>query len=707
MIGVPSRLRARLRRLHASGRLRAPVGAPGGLRRAGAALALLLVAGALLAGRAGAADLTCERVPQLVAAYFQKHIHYGYLDDRLRERAVDSYIKRLDPSKTLYLASEAEALRARLKGIFHDVYGGDCSRLQALRKDVVARYEKLEAYVRQSVGSESWELDPDVMLVLDPDKRGHPADEEARRALWEKLVHFQMSNYLGTDMEMAEAKRRLIHRHELMTRRARELEEQDVYANFVDAFATSLDPHSHYFSAEALEDFQIEMRLSLEGIGVALSSRDGYAVVEKIIPGGATDRLDALEPKDKVIAVAQEDGEWVDVIDMDLRDVVRLIRGERGTKVHLRVLRQGEETDTFTVTIVRDKINLEERSARLRMETVGEGEEKLDLAVIELPSFYGDRNPTKRQSSRDLRRLIEQAREQGADGLLLDLSRNGGGLLETAVEIAGFFIDRGGIVAVKGTETGVQVLRDTDPDILWEGPLVVLTSRISASASEIVAGAIKDYRRGVVVGDDHTFGKGTVQSMVPLPMGLGALKVTTALFFRPAGRSTQHTGVSSDIVIPALSGAEDFGEATQPYSLPPDRIQPFLDLGEEPGWALVTDELVSELAQRSQARVAGSERFAEIQEKLAEAQSHDGVVHLAEILEQQETSGEAQAAGGDASVAPPSSPGTSSPAEEDEKPSVQQEEALRILADHVRLLDGAARTADSPPAGDEGSPSLM
>jgi len=301
--------------------------------------------------------------------------------------------------------------------------------------------------------------------------------------------------------------------------------------------------------------------------------------VESIIPGGAADKVGTLQPKDKIIAVAQEDGDWVDVIDMSLRDVVSLIRGKRDSKVHLRVLRQSETTQTLNVTIVRDKIDLEERSAKLRIEDVGEGDQKLKLAVIELPSFYGDRNPAKRQSSRDVRNLIAAAKKAGADGLLLDLSRNGGGLLETAVEITGYFIRDGGVVAVKGTDSGVQVLPDDDASILYDGPMAVLTSRVSASASEIVAGALKDYERALILGDDHTFGKGTVQSMVPLPPGLGALKVTTALFFRPGGASTQHDGVPSDVVIPSLIGSsDDFGEKSQEYSLPGQSIEPFLGL---------------------------------------------------------------------------------------------------------------------------------
>jgi carboxyl-terminal processing protease len=669
----------------------------GGRRHLGAVAAIVLAAivAALPAG-ASESELTCERIPQLLSAYFQKHVSYGYLNAELRTRTIDSYLKRIDPSKTLFLAEEADALRASLTGVFHDIYSGDCSRLEKLQSDILGRYKAMEDYVREFVSDDDWSLDRDVVLIIDPEKRGYPSDQAARERLYQKLVHFQMSNYLSTEMELPEAKRRLVHRYELMTKRAGELEANDVYAAFVDAFATSMDPHSHYLSAEAVEDFTIEMRLSLDGIGVALSSRDGYSIVEKIIPGGATDRLGVLQPKDKVIAVAQEDNDWVDVIDMDLRDVVRLIRGPRGTKVHLRVLRQADVTETLTVTIVRDKIDLEERSAKLRFEEVGEGDDALKLAVIELPSFYGDRNPTKRQSSRDLRNLLKEVKKAKADGLLLDLSRNGGGLLDTAVEIAGFFIDEGGVVAVKGTDSGVQILRDRDEAVLYDGPMVVLTSRISASASEIVAGALKDYRRAVIVGDDHTFGKGTVQSIVPLPPGLGALKVTTALFFRPGGESTQHGGVNADVQIPALSATEDFGERHQDYSLPGQKIQPFVpsqvvsaagaNRAQAAGlpWAMVTPDKVAELDRRSGERVGASAEFGELAVKIEEARKRDGVIHLAELLEDRDQSA---AGAGDAAIAPPDRKldGEAGDDEEEEKPSIQQLEAIQILGDWVRL----------------------
>jgi carboxyl-terminal processing protease len=446
-------------------------------------------------------------------------------------------------------------------------------------------------------------------------------------------------------MDLVEAREKLTHRYELMTRRANEKTNEDLYASYLDAFATALDPHSNYLSQEVLEDFQISMGLSLEGIGVALSARDGYSVVEKVIPGGAAAGLKVLEPQDKIIAVAQDGEEPVDIIDMALRDVVRLIRGKRGTTVHLTVLRQGDTAERFQVSIVRDKINLEEQAAKIRFEEVEVGGEPRKIGVLELPSFYGGNDPSGRQSSEDVAALLDEAIKEKAVGLVLDLSRNGGGLLDTSVDIAGLFIEEGGIVAVRDTFSQVQVLRDPNSRIAWDGPLVVLISRVSASASEIVAGALKDYRRAVIVGDDHSFGKGTVQSMVPLPEGLGALKVTTALFFRPGGQSTQHAGVASDVVIPSIFGTDDFGEAHQTYSLPTQSIAAFLDPSalhtdssseDAPSWKPITPALVQELALRSKKRVEVNEDLIKVRERIAKSDARNGVVHLAELMKEKE-----------------------------------------------------------------------
>lgn len=663
-------------------------------------------------------ELDCPRSWELIQNLLKRHISFRALNPELRERAIDAYMERIDPGKTLYLSDEVKRLRGRLVGVFFAVQNGQCQILDDIQVDLANRYARMEKDVRAFVGSPTYQLDTDVRLILDPEKRGHPQDEAARQDLVHRLVHFQISNYLSSDMALPQAKERLIHRYELMTKQAKELKPRDTYAEFLNAFAGALDPHSTYYTPEAVEDFEIQMSLSLDGIGVALSSKDGYSIVERVIPGGATDKLGVLEPGDKIIAVSQQGEGPVDIIDMPLRDVVAMIRGKRGTKVKLTVLRQSDETKRFDVEIERDAVTIEDAAATLEFQDVTIGGKKKKLAVLDLPTFYGDPDPSKRQSGRDVRDLLRQVHEAKADGLLLDLSRNGGGKLESSVEIAGFFIRQGGVVAVKDVFSDVQVLADQDADIAWSGPLVILTSRITASASEIVAGAMKDYHRAVIVGDDHTFGKGTVQSFVHQPGRLGAIKVTTALFFRPGGASTQHDGVAADVVLPSLFATDDLGERYTPYSLKPQVIPPFMGtLGRvanvpRPDWKPIDDATLAELQRRSTARITTNEEFVEIKQKLAKRAQEDDVIHLAEFIKEREEEeaeaaekdgtkkpGEAGAKNGAAtsgagSTAKPGAAPAAKPAADktdkkvvDEKPepTPQREEALRILTDLVEL----------------------
>ncbi|MBW2666086.1 MAG: PDZ domain-containing protein [Deltaproteobacteria bacterium] len=624
---------------------------------------------------AQAATVGCETVSRFMSAYLQNHILHHRLDDQLEERTIDTYLRRFDPSRTVLLEGEVTNIQKELKGAFANVKHKSCTFLTGFHQTLVKEQRGIEDFVRDFIGRPDYEVDTTVELILDPEDRGHPKTVEEQQQLLRNLLHFQMSNYLSADETLENAKKLLVHRYELRTKRLAELETVDLYTAFLDAFATSLDPHSNYLSAEVLEDFRISMTLSLEGIGVALSERDGFAVVERVIPGGAADRLGVLLPKDKIISVAQADGDAVNIIDMPLREAVSLIRGKKGTEVRLTVLRQGEQTKRFPLTIVRDKINLEDQAANLRFEEREVEGKKIKLAILDLPSFYGGSNPTERQSTDDVARLLRQVNEEKADGLVLDLSRNGGGLLDHAVTISGFFLRRGEIVGVENARGGRQILSDEDDGILFSGPMVVHTSRVSASAAEILAGALQDYKRAIIAGDDHTFGKGTVQTVSSLPPGQGALKITTGMFFLPGGRSTQNDGVRSDVVIPSLLTSNDFGEKTQRYALENQATTPFLSsyanaVPATNRWQPVSSDVVSKLAQRSHERVGKSEEFAEIREKLKEAEANDGVVRLADILkEQEEVEEEEDAAEG----------------EEKEKISPQLEEATSILADLVAL----------------------
>lgn len=651
---------------------------------------LLALAAALGPAAAAHATLSCGTTPEFIRLLLRGHVRHNELTVEIEQRAVENYVLRLDRSRTLLTQPEVDALRTSLSGIFAELQKGRCDRLTDVHKRVVRKHEAAAKFVRATVEADGYEIDESTSLTLDPETRGYAATPEARDDVMRGMIHFQMSNYLSNESALDEAKSKLIRRYERRLKRELEITPDEIYAAFLDSFASALDPHTNYLSQRVLEDFRIGMSLSLEGIGVALSEQDGYAVAERIIPGGAADRHNVLQPKDKLIAVSQDGKDYTDLIDVPLRDAVSQIRGKAGTSVWLTVLRSEGGTSTkLDINIVRDKIDLAEQAAKLRFEEREVDGETLKLAILELPSFYGDQDPDARQCTDDVKRLLAEVREAKADGLLLDLSRNGGGLLQHAVTISGYFIRKGEVVGIQDARGRRQILADRDGDVLFSGPMVVHTSRVSASASEILAGALKDYGRAVIVGDDHTFGKGTVQTISQLPGENGALKVTTALFFRPGGQSTQHSGVRADVVLPSLLSSDDYGEKTQRFSLPPQETTPFLggaaNVDEGDGhWDPVAGKLVGVLAERSATRVAKDDEFTEIRERLAEQQANAGVVELAEIMKRrEEESKTAEKVEG----------------EEEEDDSPQLEEALRVLTDMVGISE--QRAAKRPEARPE------
>lgn len=653
---------------------------------------LLIFSFACSQGATADNSLQCEALPPLMSRYLQNHISFHHLNAELQDRTIENYLRRIDSSKILLLEKEADGIRVVLRSIFAEMRFGNCSALNSIQKDIIKHNKEVEKIVAKIINEKDFKVDPQTRLIIDPEKRGFPKTKEEQRELLTKLAHFQISNYESADTELDEAKEKLTHRYELFTKRAEEKTSEDLYAAFLDSFALALDPHSSFFSRDDLEDFRISMGLSLEGIGVALTSRDGYSIVQKVIPGGATDRTKALKPQDKIIAVAQDGEEPINIVDMSLRDVVRMIRGDKGSKVHLTVLRQDETTERFNVTIIRDKIDLQEQAASLRFERREVDGKQYKLAVLDLPSFYGDGDTRNRNSAKDVEKLLIQIDREGADGLLLDLSRNGGGLLEEAIDITGFFIRTGGVVAVRNAGQPPLIRSDEDRRILFKGPMVVLISRISASASEILAGAVKDYKRAVIVGDDHTFGKGSVQNVDTLAQESGALKFTMAMFFRPGGESTQHTGVNSHIRIPSPFNLDEIGEKTHHYSLPPAYIDPFIGTSANAPmasnrWQPISNATIEQLVLLSQERVNSNEDLIKIREKLAKrAQASDEVL-LAELIEdreeeendesEKETEKELKK---EAQIGKLSLDND----EPEEELSLQAEEALNVLADLIK-----------------------
>jgi carboxyl-terminal processing protease len=621
-------------------------------------LLMILVILLLPISSAVAGSRICSSLPLLMESFLSNHYAMKNMNEEINTHAVDQMIKRLDPSKTLLYASDVERLRPVLQNLFACVQACNCASLKPVYDMLVARARENEAIVKKILRSNS-RLDGTVELDIDVKKRSYVKTKAEKHTLLKKVVQFQIENALLMGVDMAEAKKQQIHHYELQTIRVVEQNPEKLMTNATEAFARALDPHTNYMSPENLEDFYIRMQHSLEGIGATLSSDNGFIVIDELSPGGGAERSGMLKPKDKIIAVTQEGETSVNIIDMDLRDVVKMIRGKKGTQVTLTILRQEGSTKRFNVTITRDKVDMKEQEAKIYYETRTVGDRQYRFGVIDLPSFYGD---VKENIScyEDVKNLLLEAKRQHVDGVVLDLSRNGGGRLAEAVSIAGLFLGEGGIVATKDSSEQVTILANgsaasgTDGDNLkvitypaeehsavYMGPLVVLTSRLSASASEIVAGALKNYHRAVIVGSDHTFGKGSVQTLMLLPWDLGGMTVTTALYFLPGGKSTQKIGVEADVRLPIFFILEDVAETAMDYPLPAQEIKPFLGVpgGNAPLWKPVEQPLITKLAAKSKVRVAKDTRFAEIVKNNKEAAGKKGVIRLADLPKKMEREG--------------------------------------------------------------------
>ena len=577
--------------------------------------------------------LACSDLSPLIEQMTSTHYARRTVAPLAEQRSVHQFIKALDPAKMLLLQRDVVELERELPQVFQRMRRGQCDVLQRAARLVISRAKEDQKIV-EALLAKDYVLDENVKIIIDPDERGYAKTEAERADRVRRMVHFQISNQLLSGTSLKRAKKRVAHRYALAARRLGERRAPTRLPGlYAKAYASSLDPHSDYLSPEFLANFQIQMRLSLEGIGAVLRSEDGYTLIQSIVPGGQADKEGTLRPKDKIIAVAQEREDPVSVIDMDLQDVVKMIRGKKGTKVTLSVLRGESEASAFSVTIVRDKIDVKEQAAKMDYQTRQRGEKVYKIGVIDLPSFYGGQGG--RSSYRDMSALLREARAAKVDGLVLDLSRNGGGLLDEAVRISGLFIDTGNIVATRAFNGEVELLSDEDDGALYTGPLVVLISHASASASEILAGALKDYRRAVVAGGGHTFGKGTVQQLSQLPGGLGAIKLTMGMFFRPAGQSTQQVGVSADVSFPSVLDGFDIAEKNLDYSLPTQSMSPFLSptangRGTDRFDPVSPDHLRA-LRRQSKVRVAQSAVFSEIVKDIEDTEKPEGPVVLKDL----------------------------------------------------------------------------
>lgn len=460
----------------------------------------------------------------------------------------------------------------------------------------------------------------DDVYEFDRNQLPWPADPEAADLLWEARLKFELLQELLNDKPLDQAKTKVAKRYDRVLRNLDDFGADDVAEAFLTAVATIYDPHSNYLSPTSYEEFGINIRLQLFGIGALLGLEEDVCVLKEIIPGGPADLSRQLKPNDKIHAVAQGDGEFVEIVGMKLRRIVQLIRGEKGSRVRLLV-QPADAADTAVrreITLVRDLINLDSARAHGAVFQVpGEDGSTRPYGVITLPTFYGRERPDaldQNSATADVADLIKKLQAEGIQGLVLDLRRNGGGLLGEAVSLAGLFIPSGPIVQIKNYAGEVKIDEDTNPAVAYTGPLVVLTSRFSASSSEIVAGALQNYGRAFVVGDRTTHGKGTVQTVIEMDRVIpqrqrqgqttGASKVTVQKFYLPNGASTQLKGVVPDIILPSIEEFLPIGEQDLPHALPWDEISTSFFDATPPAPALR-----SALETRSSARVGSLPEF--------------------------------------------------------------------------------------------------
>ena len=584
--------------------------------------------------------LNCNWIEPIQTGYLQNHLVFKAKDKELQNRVIEQYVKRIDPLKIYLTEADIQKVKELMKDIFPNVEKKDCKFMNEIQDLVVKRVEERTAFVKKFLGKD-FKFNKETEFVYDPDHKVSPKNTEEAEEFIKKYVQFQVANYLATDIKIDEAKERVIKNYDRNLKRTKDTKTEELMSGYLNSFALSLDPHSSFFSKDYYDDFTIDMSLSLEGISATLSQQNKFTTIEGLVPGGAAAKSKNLEPQDKIVAVSKKDGKMENVIDMDLKDVVKMIRGPKGTKVKLSILRkEGDGNKKFDVELTREKVSLEDNAVSIYYQDKEINGAKKKIGIINFPSFYADSKRGGRSSAADMKKVIAQARDKKVDGLVLDLSNNGGGSLEDAVKIGGLFIKTGNIVKQSSRQENKEIsLADTDEKVDWAGPMVILTSRISASASEIVSGAMKDYNRAVVVGSDHTYGKGSVQTVLPVPGELGALKVTIGMFFTPGGFSTQHRGVESDIIIPSPYSVDDIGEKSMDYSLPPKKIESFLskDAYVEKGdgsWLQVKPDWVKKMKTRSSERVSKNDDFKKITEELEKTKKLGKTIKVSEVLKE-------------------------------------------------------------------------
>jgi carboxyl-terminal processing protease len=530
-------------------------------------------------------NYVARRVADIVA---REHYRRAPLDDHLSSLILDRYLDAIDGGRSYFYASDiAEFERYRYE-LDDAIKAGDVEPAFVIFRRYQQRSRERMAYAIELLAKKP-DFDIDESFNFDREKEPWPANAAEMNELWRKRVKNDALSLVTAGKQWPEAADILRKRYEHVAKRMDQSKPEDVFEAFMNAFVLSLDPHSNYFSARNSEEYNIQMSLSYEGIGASLQLTDDYVTVIDVIAGGPAATSGKLSANDRITAVGEgKTGELTDVIGWRLDDVVQKIRGPGGSLVRLQLLPAGAAPGSAqkVVEFTRNRVSLENQASHKAMRVVQRNGHDVKVGIITVPSFYQDYDASRagakdyRSTTRDVQRLISELKKDGADVLIMDLRANGGGYLPEAESLTGLFIDRGPVVQLRDTTGRIEVDDDPDPAVFYSGPMIVLVDRFSASASEIFAGAIQDYGRALIVGQ-QTYGKGTVQNAHPLNYTifgrkpeLGQLNVTIGKYYRITGESTQDRGVTPDIALPSLIDANEVGESTRDRALPWDHIEP-------------------------------------------------------------------------------------------------------------------------------------
>lgn len=564
-------------------------------------------------------------------------------------KALDRYLELLDYNRLFFTQADIDEFTSKHgEWIHEDILAGNLKPAFEIYDRFISRVEARVAWIGERLEG-NFSFESERTAQINRDKLPWPASEAEADTMWSDRLEAELLQAIIADQALEEtaAKQRdeaatkeaetkesakvpasppkrtpvetVSKRYERLLKTLQEENREDQATTFLSALAQSYDPHSEYMSHRALDNFNIQMGLSLVGIGAVLRSDDGYAKIVELVPGGPADRGGKLKVNDRIAAVAQDDEEFEDVVDLKLDRVVERIRGKKGTTVRLQVLPAAspDPSKLEVIVIVRDEVQLKDQQAKAQViDTMGPDGADTRIGWITLPSFYANMNQRgkpERSTTKDVSALLKRLKKENIEGLIIDLRRDSGGSLDEAIRLTGLFITKGPVVQAKDTDGNINSMADSDPSVLWDGPLIVLMNRLSASASEIFAAALQDYGRGIVVGDEQSFGKGTVQTLIDVQRFMpffaqareaGAVKLTIQKFYRIKGGSTQLRGVASDIVLPSLTDQADVGEGSLKNPLGYDEVpaRPFTPAGN-------VAALVPRLRTASAARVAANPEF--------------------------------------------------------------------------------------------------